>query len=218
MRIVCLSDTHNQLNKINVPDGDVLLHAGDFCGKGTLDEVELFNRDVGKLPHKHKIVIAGNHDWPLQKHVQQSREVLSNVIYLEDESVEIDGLKLYGSPWQPEFYRWAFNLPRNSKQLQEKWDSIPADADVVITHGPPHGILDMTTRGSRCGCELLAKRLNALQPALHLFGHIHESYGQKQLGRTLYVNASNLNEYYYAVNKPICIDLTPGGTCSLVSP
>ncbi len=217
MRIVCLSDTHNQLSKLTIPDGDILLHAGDFCGHGKLDEVAQFNREMGLLPHKHKVVIAGNHDWPLQRQHQLSREMLTNVLYLEDESVEIEGLKIYGSPWQPEFFNWAFNLPRKSRQLQEKWTQIPSDADIVITHGPPHGILDATSRGTLAGCELLRTRLlEELHPRVHLFGHIHEGYGWKQIGNTLFLNAANLNEHYRPVNPPVAFDLEPGKAPAIV--
>jgi Icc-related predicted phosphoesterase len=209
LRIVCLSDTHNKLSSIAVPDGDILVHAGDFCGHGRLNEVKMFNEEIGKLPHKHKIVIAGNHDWPLERQPQEARELLTNVIYLQDESFEIEGLNFYGSPWQPEFFSWAFNLPRNSAKLAEKWDMIPAGTDIVITHGPPHGILDKTSSGHLAGCELLRKRLEVLKPQAHVFGHIHEGYGTHKQDETLFVNASNLNERYNAVNAPVVIDISP---------
>lgn len=209
MRIVFLSDTHNRLGSINVPDGDILVHAGDFCGHGRLSEVKQFNDEIGGLPHKHKIVIAGNHDWPLQRQAQEARALLTNVTYLEDERFEVEGLKFYGSPWQPEFFSWAFNLPRKSRELAQKWDSIPPDTDIVITHGPPYGILDKTTSGHFAGCELLRERMAVIKPQVHVFGHIHEGYGTHQQDTTLFVNASNLNERYNPVNEPIAIDVSP---------
>src|SRR6185369_5847056 len=143
MKIVFLSDTHNKLSRLDVPDGDLLLHAGDFCGRGTQDEVARFNEDMMRLPHRYKIVIAGNHDWPFQKEPDKARSLLDkSIMYLQDEMVEFDGLKIYGSPWQPEFFNWAFNLPRKSPELGKRWKDIPGGIDILITHGPPHGILD----------------------------------------------------------------------------
>lgn len=216
LRIVCLSDTHNKLGRISVPDGDILLHAGDFCGYGKMEEVEQFNNDLATLPHKYKIVIAGNHDWPFEKHGDKARKILTNATYLQDELTEVAGLRIYGSPWQPEFFSWAFNLPRNSAQLSQKWEMIPPKTDIVITHGPPHGILDKTTSGHLAGCELLRTRLTRIKPGLHLFGHIHEGYGVERIDQTLYVNAANLDEKYRPVHKPVVIDWSANGTTRVI--
>ena len=145
-KIVCLSDTHNCNELINVPDGDVLIHAGDATGRGTIDEIIAFNKWFANLPHRHKIFVAGNHDWLFETNNRYARSLLdSSIYYLQDSSVEVQGLKIYGSPWQPRFFDWAFNLMRGA-ELAEKWKLAPNELDVLITHGPPFGILDEVPR------------------------------------------------------------------------
>lgn len=207
MKIVFLSDTHNRLGNIRVPDGDMLIHCGDFCGSGTLEEVARFNEQMNELSHQYKIVVAGNHDWPFETNNDLARSLLTGMIYLQDELVEIEGLRIYGSPWQPQFRDWAFNLPRRSDQLKSKWDRIPENIDILITHGPPHGILDCAPFFRRVGCELLRERVMKLKPRIHCFGHIHLSYGMEKHEGTIFINAANLDELYRPVNKPIVIEL-----------
>ncbi|HEY9785873.1 MAG TPA: metallophosphatase domain-containing protein [Candidatus Obscuribacterales bacterium] len=207
MRIVIISDTHNKLSQISIPEGDLLIHCGDFCGHGTIDEVARFSEQLAELPHRHKVVIAGNHDWPFERQNAAARAALENVVYLEDSGVSIDGLKIYGSPWQPEFMNWAFNLPRQSRELEDKWRCIPDGTDILVTHGPPYRILDATRFGQHAGCELLRRRVEEIKPRVHCFGHIHEAYGQEKRDGTLFVNASVLNLWYRPQNKPVVVDL-----------
>lgn len=207
MRIVCLSDTHCKQGLVNVPDGDVLVHAGDFTNTGSLLEVELFGLWLQGLPHRHKVVIAGNHDWAFQRQPARARHALSGCHYLQDSGVEIDGVKFWGAPWQPWFYDWAFNLSRGAA-LREKWALIPEGTHVVITHGPPHGRGDLVPRGERVGCEDLAARLCAIKPRLHVSGHIHNGYGVVESPEgIIYANASICDEQYRPVNAPIVVDL-----------
>lgn len=195
MKIIAFSDTHFLHESVHIPDGDVLIHAGDFCGHGTLQEVEHFNEFLGTLPHQHKILIAGNHDWPFEREPNNAKTAITNAVYLQDEQIIIDGIKFYGSPWQPEFFNWAFNLPRG-KALLEKWSQVPDDTDVLITHGPPFGIMDMTMQGLQVGCKNLLKEItHRIRPKVHIFGHIHEEYGLVKK-ETLFVNASSCDEYY----------------------
>ncbi len=196
MKIIAISDTHGRHDQIDVPGGDVLVHAGDFCAYGTLDEVTAFNDYLGTLPHKHKIIVAGNHDWPFERDPEQAQKILNNAIYLQDSGIVIDGVRFYGSPWQPEFFNWAFNLPRGSA-LAEKWAGIPDDTDVLITHGPPAGVLDRTSAGISAGCVDLAGAVSQrIKPKLHIFGHIHEGYGLIDKQGTAYVNACCCDERY----------------------
>ncbi|MFA5506287.1 MAG: metallophosphatase domain-containing protein [Vulcanimicrobiota bacterium] len=190
MRFVVLSDTHNLHDHVRVPEGDVLLFGGDMCSRGTLEEVARFGAFLAKLPHPHKVVIAGNHDWPFERSPKRAVQALGEVVYLQDEAVEIEGVKIYGSPWQPEFFSWAFNLPRG-KPLKKVWSRIPEDTQVLLTHGPPHDILDRTFRREAVGCEALRERVEEL-PELraHIFGHIHEAYGRYQSGQCTFFNAS----------------------------
>jgi Icc-related predicted phosphoesterase len=208
IRLVAISDTHNRHDQIDVPDGDVLVHGGDFTGRGTPDEIRAFNDWLGTLPHRHKVVIAGNHDWGFQISPENARAALTNAIYLEDSGVEIEGLRFYGSPWQPWFMDWAFNL-RTDAELRSKWDLIPEGTDVLITHGPPRGILDRTVTLDDVGCLELRRAVERIAPRLHIFGHIHEGYGQTVVGETTFVNASTCNLFYRPVNPPVVLDLEP---------
>jgi len=217
MRLVATSDCHGHLTAAALPAGDVLILGGDILANrsGDPDTDAAFQlnamRDLdaycGTLDFKHVVMIAGNHDWVFERYTDAHR-VLKNIIYLEDSGTEIGGLRFWGSPHQPWFYDWAFNLPRNGGELAHYWSLIPDDIDVLVTHGPPYGILDLPFgKGEPAGCELLLKRVKEVQPRVHIFGHIHGSYGQKQIGRTLFVNACLCNEVYNPVNPPHVIDL-----------
>lgn len=211
MKIVCLSDTHNFHEQIRVPDGDILIHAGDATMRGTEEEVESFLSWFSSLTHKHKIFIAGNHDWLYETNNRLASVMTANfnIKYLQDSSVEVEKLKIYGSPWQPRFYDWAFNLNRGA-ELAEKWKLIPDDVDLLITHGPPNGILDEVPRQcfvENTGCEELRKRVESVCPKLHVFGHIHCSYGQTEQFGVRFVNASNCDEEYNPTNAPIVVEL-----------
>lgn len=195
MKVVAISDTHGRHKQIDVPEGDVLIFAGDMCTHGDHDtEVEGFQEWWSEHPHDHKIVVAGNHDWPLYR-ADDPGEFFPDSVYLEDESVEIDGVKFYGSPWQPEFCDWAFNLPRG-EALAQHWEMIDDDTDVLITHGPPHDVFDQVSvfygprRGETklIGCRELRKRVAEVQPTLHLFGHNHEQFGHTQKDPSLLVD------------------------------
>lgn len=216
MRIVCLSDTHSLHARVRVPEGDLLLHAGDLTGHTDWPALEEVGDWLRSLPHRHKVVIAGNHDFCCQVSPQRTRQVLAGCHYLQDESLELEGLKFYGSPWQPWFFDWAFNLPRG-EPLRRVWEQIPQDVDVLLTHGPPHQVLDFTTRGVHAGCEELRLRLQQVRPLLHVFGHIHEGYGTVQEQGTLYVNASICDVQMRPLNRPLVFDwdggeLTPVAT------
>ena len=206
MRVVCISDTHGMHRDYNIPNGDVLVFAGDMCSIGNLDDITDFNTFLGELPHKHKVVVCGNHDWAFEREPSLARALLTNCIYLQDEGCEIDGLKFWGSPWQAEFCKWAFNLPRGIK-WREKWAKIPTDTDVLITHGPPFGICDLVVTGRNEGCEELLKVVQHIKPKLHVFGHIHEGYGRTTIDGTEFVNASCCTGWYAPTNAPIVIEL-----------
>jgi Icc-related predicted phosphoesterase len=199
MRIVLISDTHGQHDGLVLPAGDLLIHAGDFSKRGRLDEVAKFMDWFGRLPHTHKVLIAGNHDFLAEKdpHVFQSL-VPTGVTYLNDSGTAIGGFKIWGSPIQPWFYDWAFNRRRGA-DIQRHWDLIPTDTDILITHGPPLGVLDKTVGGDLVGCADLIAKVQAVQPRLHVFGHIHEAHGQEVRGATTFVNAAVLDLDYKMV-------------------
>ena len=209
VKVVCISDTHCKLHKVNVPDGDILIHAGDSTFQGSTHEISDFFKALAKLPHKHKVVISGNHDWMFENDLPKAKLLIpadKGIVYLQDTMVELEGLKIYGSPWQPWFCDWAFNVERGSK-LKVIWSLIPDDADVVVTHGPPLGIRDLTPRGEAVGCEDLAEAIRRVKPQLHVFGHIHAGYGMSCIDGVTYVNASICTEQYLPTNEPIVVDL-----------
>lgn len=206
MRIVFMSDTHGRHDRFVVPDGDIFVHAGDFCRRGTLEEVREFNDWLAALPHRHKIVIAGNNDWPFVRAPEAARAAVTAARYLQDELVEVEGLRCWGSPWSPKFFNWAFNLPRG-EPLARIWRQVPAGVDLLITHTPARGIRDKALLG-HVGCEALAAELPRIRPRLHLFGHIHEAYGQESRAGTLHVNGASLDWRSRAVNAAQVLDLS----------
>jgi len=210
MRFVCTSDTHTLHERVPIPDGDVFIHAGDFTSCGELPDIARFNAFLGKLPHTHKIVIAGNHDFAFERQPALARSLLTNCLYLQDSETVIDGVRIYGSPWQPWFYDWAFNLQRGP-EIKAKWDRIPDDVQILVTHGPSlgHGdeVLRPSGKGERVGCEDLLAAIKRIKPAYHVFGHIHEGYGITKEGPTTCVNACMCDDRYNPVNPPIVFDL-----------
>lgn len=214
MRFVVISDTHTLHENIVVPPGDVLVHAGDFSLNGRPNEIEQFFAWFARQPHPYKVVIAGNHDLLFESAPGHARAMVpGNILYLEDSGCEIEGIRIWGSPWQPFFMDWAFNL-ETEPELQAKWDLIPLDTDVLLTHGPPFGILDECYDGRHVGCAALAGAVREINPTLHLFGHIHESYGRSrdptgQAGTT-FVNACICDQVYRPANPPMVVDIGSG--------
>lgn len=212
MRIVCISDTHSMHRQIaQVPDGDVLVHAGDLLGMGMLRELEDLNDWFGSLPHTHKIVIAGNHDWCFQTKPDLARAAMTNVIYLEDSGIKIGDIEFWGSPYTPWFRDWAFNVERG-KAIAAHWTKIPTTTDVLITHGPPHGILDAVIDAEEqmhVGCMDLFLKLEELDLKAHIFGHIHEGYGygRREKDGVQFANACICTRRYRPTNSPIVIDI-----------
>lgn len=210
MKIITLSDVHTYYDEVEVPDGDVLVLAGDMTATGTAEQIDKLNVWLGTLPHKYKLLVAGNHDHGFQKKPYKSRMRITNAVYLEDSEITIGGIHFYGSPWQPWFMDWAFNAPRG-EVLARKWVRIPDYTDVLITHGPPQGILDSNIHPDdtrvNFGCADLLKRVNEVKPTYHIFGHIHGSYGQQVEEDTTFVNTSICTENYDPTNKPWVLEI-----------
>ncbi|TKR87180.1 hypothetical protein L596_011625 [Steinernema carpocapsae] len=227
VRFVCISDTHEKLHEILplVPDGDVLIHAGDFTNYGDVGEVIKFNAEIGKLPHKYKIVIAGNHELGFEDGedmnerqlaglnmlgIKKAYEMLTNCIYLCDQTVDVYGLKVYGAPWHPmpgySFYR------SRGQALLHKWNLIPAKTDVLVTHTPPLGHGDYNSwqkcDGLLAGCaELLNTVEMRVKPKYHVFGHIHQMRGVTTNGTTTFINAAICDHKLRSEYDPIIFDL-----------
>jgi len=222
MILTIISDTHNNHKKVtgDLPGGDLLIHAGDLSSMGYEHEIREFAKWFNSLDnYTSKVFISGNHDWGFQNNDEKIKEIIGfykDINYLEDDFMGIiEGggpeVKIWGSPWQPEFYDWAFNLPRNGDELKAKWDMIPDDIDILITHGPAWGILDDVEgrRGYHLGCELLAERIKQIKPKIHICGHIHSGYGHYYDGHTHYFNAAVLNERYLYSHMPWNVDWNP---------
>ncbi len=221
MRLVFISDTHDQhsLMRHPVPDGDILIHAGDATMMGRMNEIAAFGVWFRSLPHKHKVFVAGNHDWMFAKNRMMALSLLNQglignerkpeIVYLEDGGAVIGGLNIYGSPWQPTFFDWAFNLDRGAA-IKHKWDLIPDGLDVLVTHGPPMGIHDQVSPllgSEHLGCEELMAAVERTKPKIHAYGHIHGGYGRTQYVNTLFINAAVCNEAYKPVNPPVVVDI-----------
>jgi len=204
--ITFISDTHGKHNQLtpDLPGGWMIIHAGDVSNRGLVTEINEFTKWFSTLPYQHKIFIAGNHDFGFEQN-KEGIIIPDNVIYLEDSEVVIDGIKIYGSPWQPEFFDWAFNLKRG-EPLIEKWNMIPMDTNILVTHGPAFGMLDNTIQGLRVGCEDLVRRVFDVNPKIHVCGHIHYGYGMKKSSDVNFINAASLGERYTYDHKPIVID------------
>jgi len=193
LRIIALSDTHNEHHSIHVPDGDLLIHCGDATSKGNYLESKSFLKWFTKLPHKHKVFVPGNHDLFFEKYANQIKSALpDNVSILIEEEVEIYGLRIYGSPITPRHGTNAFARTRGS-QMRQYWRNIPDGIDILLTHCPPYGILDVSQKGDICGCEELYYKVMQVQPKLHFFGHIHHGYGSTEVNGTTFYNVAYLN-------------------------
>lgn len=205
MRLVCLADTHNKHHEIAIPDGDILIHAGDCTDGGTKNETSDFLEWFSSQPHDHKILVPGNHDFYFEK--SANLEIVpSNIHLLIDEGIEIEGIKFWGSPATPGIHNWAFNRERGS-EIKKHWDKIPLDTNILITHTPPYGILDEIGSGVKLGCEELGRILEVVQPTHHLFGHIHHASGSTKRGNINYFNLSILDERLRIVHSPNIINI-----------
>uniref|UniRef100_A0A914DN30 Calcineurin-like phosphoesterase domain-containing protein n=1 Tax=Acrobeloides nanus TaxID=290746 RepID=A0A914DN30_9BILA len=207
VRFVCISDTHEKLRELlpNIPNGDVLIHCGDFTNTCDQNELDEFNDAIGKLPHTHKIVVAGNHelgfdetedqslrDEQFQNHgTKEGYKLLTNCTVLHDKMVEIYGIKIYGSSWHS-LEKFPYFKPRN--QILKKWNLIPEGVDILLTHTPPLGHGDFWKGQCRYGdVDLLNTIEHRVKPKFHVFGHIHEETGVTTNGETIFVNAAICN-------------------------
>lgn len=208
MKILFMSDTHGKHLSIGeLPSADVLIHSGDVSYKGEINQIEDFIDWFISLNYMHKIFISGNHDFYFENIPTAivRRMLPQNTFYLCDDSVCIEGINFHGSPVTPWFFNWAFNRHRGI-EINKHWKLISKNTDVLITHGPPYGILDLNINKEHTGCEDLLIAANRIKPTYHLFGHIHESYGIHKTESTTFINGCLLNENYCLKNKPVLFD------------
>ncbi|CAB3397617.1 unnamed protein product [Caenorhabditis bovis] len=215
LKVVCISDTHEQLGKVEeIPDGDVLIHAGDFTNNGNRDELIKFNEQMANLPHKYKLVVAGNHELGFDENERKEQrnpqdvgvgtergyELLTNVTYLQNKEIVIDGVKFYGSSYHPlmgfPFYR------TRATELAECWKLVPNDTDVLITHTPPLGYLDQFG-DERWGCKDLLYVVERIKPRFHVFGHVHERHGTMTNNHTTFINAAQCSRNNIIQTRPV---------------
>lgn len=213
MRLVCISDTHSLHENVILPEGDILVCAGDITNDGSILDLHSFLNWMKNLyvdTYKKIIVIAGNHDLCFEQQPSLSRNLVkdSGLVYLQDEFIDIEGLKIFGSPNTPFFCNWAFNKQRG-KELRKIWKQIPNETNILITHGPAYGILDtITPTSENLGCEELYKRIQKLPNLkISICGHIHGGYGMTKINNITYINASICTERYEPINLPIVIDI-----------
>lgn len=220
-RVVFISDTHDLQDRMApLPEGDLLVHAGDLTSLGRMSEIAAAGawlRHAGEKFPLGVVVVAGNHDWMFQRNRTMALQLLNNgilgdgagkIVYLEDSGVEVGGLKIYGSPHQPTFFDWAFNL--DPEEIKRRWDMIPEGLDILITHGPPRGILDQSAPhlgSEHLGCPELMKAVERTKPKVSVFGHIHGGHGQMKYVNTHFINASICDESYKPRNPPIVVEL-----------
>lgn len=206
MKVVLISDTHGLHDRLKVPNGDMIIHAGDVSGSGTESEVLSFLNWFSSLNFKHKVFVAGNHDFILEERSSLVDGYLcKGVTYLQNSSIEIEGLKIYGSPYTPNLNDWAFL--KSKKEMKKEWDLVPNDLDILVTHSPPYKILDYTILDGNIGCQYPLNRVLEVNPRIHVFGHVHEAHGMVEISGTKYFNACSLDENYSVKNAPFLIVL-----------
>jgi Icc-related predicted phosphoesterase len=207
MRIVTFSDTHTKHRDLKIPDGDVLIFAGDGEFYSASDLID-FNNWLSGLKHEHIIVIAGNHDFFCEKYPDEVNKYLTKAIYLKDEQYVLsNGMSVWGSPMTKTFLEWAFT---ESDEIlgRDYWSKIPKDTDILLSHGPAYKHLDITAPGGdHLGSKALAKKIDELKIPYVIFGHIHGGYGIEKTNQTTYINCSVLDDKYDLVNEPIVLDL-----------
>lgn len=204
MKITFISDTHGFHDDLDKLKGDMIIHAGDISKQGSKNEIVEFLEWFDSLKFSHKIFVAGNHDFFFEEAIEFEIQAIipENIVYLNDSGTVINDINIWGSPVQPWFHDWAFNKKRG-EDIKKHWDLIPNSTDILITHGPPFEILDQTIYNSNVGCEDLLNKVMTVKPKIHVFGHIHEDYGQVIKKDIHFINASVLDEKYQMINKPI---------------
>lgn len=204
MRIVIISDTHGQQDVLPELSGDVLIHCGDLCGDDDGRDLPHVDAWFAEQDFPHRLAVAGNHDFLLQRLEQLGEPTLAHATLLHDQSISIEGLKFYGAPWLPDLPGWAYHLDDDERKA--KWEMIPLDTDVLITHTPPAGILDQKG-DEHLGCPYLRDRVFEVRPRLHCFGHVHASFGEAVIDGVRFINASQIRSGRI-VNSPVTFEFT----------
>ena len=194
MRVIALSDTHLRHEQLAVPPCDLLVHAGDASRRGSAEELTTFVDWFSAQPGRHKVFVAGNHDLHCERESEafRTQAAAAGIVYLQDEEVEIEGVRVFGSPVTPTFRNMAFNRDPGPP-IRAHWDAIPHGLDLLVTHGPPRGICDRMVLGKHVGCVDLLETVRRVQPRVHVFGHVHEARGTGRCpgSTTQFLNVAN---------------------------
>lgn len=201
MKITFISDTHTAQPELS--GGDLLIHAGDLTYHGKTKETKKQLDWLAKADYDKIIIVPGNHEVQWEEGTTHFRKHCAdrNIVCLVEEGLEYEGIKIFGSPITPEFCGWAYMKRPN--EIAQHWERIPLDTDILITHGPPRGILDKNLEGQPCGCPALRKKVAEVNPKIHVFGHIHEAYGEHEEDETLFINAAIMDRRYHPVHAPV---------------
>jgi len=207
MKITCLSDIHDNRINFNIGECDILIFAGDAtCHREPIDQDYInFNTWFSGFNAKHKILIAGNHDVLYEKHKLIAKSFLSkDLIYLENDWVEIEGIKIAGSPYSLKWNNWAFNT--DEETLAYYYSLLQEDIDILVTHGPPKGILSTYRGNNEVGSESLLNYVNNSKVRYHIFGHAHQCYGFEVVNDKAFINCAITDNQNIPINKPIRFD------------
>jgi Icc-related predicted phosphoesterase len=210
MRVCLIADTHGKHENLLLPEADLLIHCGDFftLGEHSLNQVGVIDEWFGRAPRQDVVCIAGNHDRFLERLPGQEREPFKHAHYLLDSTITVEGLSIYGTPWCPDLSGFAFFA--TTEELRERWRKIPTGIDILVTHTPPLGILDRPSGGKvHLGCPILKEELKRIRPRVHVFGHIHASYGQFMENGTHFINAASFATGSHQPRQAWVVDLVP---------
>ena len=209
VRVTVISDTHMQHERLVLPEGDLLIHCGDMFDLYSRNPADLRGLDswFARQPFDRIVCTGGNHDHLLEHTLGFLAQPFRHAEYLQDQAVRYRGLIVYGSPWVPGLPTHAFHKDRS--ELEAAWAHVPTGVDILVTHTPPLGVLDRSSRGVSFGCPELAWQLRRIAPRVHCFGHVHASAGQARLGQTLFINAASVGSGGTVIRPPITFALQP---------
>ena len=216
MRVLAVSDTHERhFDLKDLPKADLLIHAGDATMMGQPFAVRAFNEWLGEQNQKEKVFVAGNHDFWFESHPEYARKEMTNCHYLQDSSVVINDFLIYGTPWQPFYYNWAFQCETEA-ELDIKFSKIPDNTDILVCHCPPYGILDRNRKGESIGSKALRDWIFRKTPKVVVFGHCHEGYGFANIDGINFINAATCDRQYEPNNLPVLFDLSKNGEIDFI--
>lgn len=221
MNLAAVSDTHDHPYDLPYPV-KIIFHAGDLTIDGAWGQLLKAVDELLRQPADHRVIVAGNHDWCVQQRNEEARKLFkeAGIIYLEDEEVTVEGLRIYGSPYTLEYGAYAFQLPRaRGFAAERKWAQIPEGIDILLTHSPPWGRFDVPFgSNNRVGCADLMVALQRIKPRVHIFGHVHSPGDVVGADGIRYINAAQTSTWagrYHKTHEPVTFELEPNDSTSV---